>query len=143
VTTAGAVSEFQVPTLDSGPRDIAAGSDGAMWFTELLSGKMARVATGEQPIGPPLKAFTCTTGKRKRTRLPATCTLDPALSGGKLALTLRDELGVVATGSGTTTGARTTVTLKAKKAIARGSYSLEASVTVQGRITRFTAGVRA
>jgi streptogramin lyase len=50
----GAVREFPVPTPSSGPQGIAAGPDGAMWFTEFDGNKIGRVgpdgAFAEFPI---------------------------------------------------------------------------------------------
>jgi len=39
-----AIGEYTVPTPNSGPLGIAAGPDGAMWFTENHSGKIGRIA---------------------------------------------------------------------------------------------------
>ena len=36
ITPAGVITEFPVPSVDSGPATIAAGPDGNMWFTEFL-----------------------------------------------------------------------------------------------------------
>ncbi|MCP6756974.1 hypothetical protein NL533_35635, partial [Klebsiella pneumoniae] len=44
ITTAGAIAEFTVPTVGSNPFAITAGSDGALWFTEV--GKIGRISTG-------------------------------------------------------------------------------------------------
>ena len=38
----GDIREFSVPTLNSGPRSITLAKDGALWFTELLAGKIGR-----------------------------------------------------------------------------------------------------
>ena len=43
MTTAGALTEFPVPTANGFPWRIAAGADGNLWFTELSSGKVGRV----------------------------------------------------------------------------------------------------
>ncbi len=40
-----AVTEYPVPTANSGPLDIVAGPDGALWFTEILGGKIGRSET--------------------------------------------------------------------------------------------------
>lgn len=37
------ITEFQVPTPRSGPEQIGAGSDGALWFTERSANKIGRV----------------------------------------------------------------------------------------------------
>jgi streptogramin lyase len=44
ITTSGAISLWPTPTADSGPTDITAGSDGALWFTEAV-GKIGRITT--------------------------------------------------------------------------------------------------
>jgi virginiamycin B lyase len=46
ITPAGVITEYDLPRPNSGPGDITAGSDGAMWFLE-LSGTM----DGMQPDG--------------------------------------------------------------------------------------------
>jgi virginiamycin B lyase len=57
------VSEFTIPTVNGGPEGIAAGPDGALWFTETGKDKIGRITTtgaitefaiptaGSQPIG--------------------------------------------------------------------------------------------
>jgi len=44
--SASTVTEFAVPTASSGPSGIAAGPDGALWFTELSANKIGRITTG-------------------------------------------------------------------------------------------------
>jgi virginiamycin B lyase len=44
ITTAGDVSEFNIPTSSSNPVHIVSGPDGALWFTE-LGGKIGRITT--------------------------------------------------------------------------------------------------
>lgn len=39
------IAEFPIPTADSGPMRIAAGPDGALWFTEKQAGKIGRIST--------------------------------------------------------------------------------------------------
>ena len=39
------ITEFSTPTLASGPAFMTPGSDGAIWFTEFLAGKIARIPT--------------------------------------------------------------------------------------------------
>jgi len=39
----GSIVEFPVPTPSSGPNDIAAGSDGALWFTEQSANQIGRI----------------------------------------------------------------------------------------------------
>jgi virginiamycin B lyase len=43
ITTSGAITEFTLPTAGSGPVVIAAGPDGAMWFTEATASKIGRL----------------------------------------------------------------------------------------------------
>ena len=45
ITTAGIVTEFQIPTSGSQSTGITAGSDGALWFTEEFGNKIGRVTT--------------------------------------------------------------------------------------------------
>jgi len=63
ITPQGVVTEFPVPTFDSFPDGIAAGPDGALWFTENVGNKIGRITTsgtisefpiptaGSRPIG--------------------------------------------------------------------------------------------
>lgn len=44
-TSAFTETDFAIPTANSGPQAIAAGPDGALWFTEGNSGKIGRVTT--------------------------------------------------------------------------------------------------
>jgi virginiamycin B lyase len=45
VADASVTTEFPVPTASSGPLDIAAGSDGALWFVEQSADKIGRIST--------------------------------------------------------------------------------------------------
>ena len=58
ITTAGAITEFLIPTPASVPTDIAAGPDGALWFLE--ANKIGRITTSgtitEYPIPTPNSA---------------------------------------------------------------------------------------
>jgi len=45
VTTSGAVTEYATPTANVNPVYIAAGPDGALWFTEFNNGKIGRLTT--------------------------------------------------------------------------------------------------
>jgi streptogramin lyase len=45
ITTAGAVTEYAIPTLNASPSGITAGPDGALWFTEGQVGGIGRVTT--------------------------------------------------------------------------------------------------
>jgi hypothetical protein len=38
ITTEGTITEYPIPTPDSGPNGITAGPDGALWFTESCAG---------------------------------------------------------------------------------------------------------
>jgi virginiamycin B lyase len=44
--TTQTITEFPIPTAGSGPNDIAAGSDGALWFTENGVDKIGRITIG-------------------------------------------------------------------------------------------------
>jgi streptogramin lyase len=46
ITPLGSITEFPVPTTDSGPYGIAAGADGNLWFTESRAGKIGRITPG-------------------------------------------------------------------------------------------------
>jgi virginiamycin B lyase len=46
ITTAGVLSEIQVPTSGFSPRQITAGPDGNIWFTEITAQKIGRVNLG-------------------------------------------------------------------------------------------------
>jgi virginiamycin B lyase len=56
ITTSGAISEF-TPTAFSGPSDIVTGPDGALWFTEVNSGKIGRITTAGTITEFPLLTF--------------------------------------------------------------------------------------
>ena len=43
ITPSGILTEFQVPTVYSGPFGITAGPDGNLWFTESVSNKIGRI----------------------------------------------------------------------------------------------------
>jgi virginiamycin B lyase len=45
MTTAGSFTEFPIPTANGRPEAIAAGPDGALWFTEIDANKIGRVTT--------------------------------------------------------------------------------------------------
>lgn len=49
---ASVVTEFTVPTAASQPRGIAAGPDGALWFTENNTNKIGRITLDVGPAGP-------------------------------------------------------------------------------------------
>jgi virginiamycin B lyase len=54
ITTAGAIAEFAIPTLNSAPRGITTGPDGNVWFTENSANRLGRMtmsgAVTEFPI---------------------------------------------------------------------------------------------
>jgi virginiamycin B lyase len=54
ITTAGAVTEYVIPTRDALPVHIARGRDGSLWFTEDRGGRVGRVTVDgrvtEQPL---------------------------------------------------------------------------------------------
>src|SRR2546425_1128009 len=43
ITTAGAITQFNIPTAQSSPRNIVEGSDGNLWFTENNASQIGRV----------------------------------------------------------------------------------------------------
>jgi streptogramin lyase len=43
ITTTGVITEYTVPTANSGPGAITVGPDGALWFTEILGFKIGRL----------------------------------------------------------------------------------------------------
>jgi virginiamycin B lyase len=43
ITPNGIISEFDIPTPDSGPRALAAGPDGNIWFSEFKASKIGRI----------------------------------------------------------------------------------------------------
>jgi streptogramin lyase len=45
ITTAGAITEFPIPTGTGGPQEIVTGPDGALWFTENNANKIGRMTT--------------------------------------------------------------------------------------------------
>jgi streptogramin lyase len=45
ITTSGSIIEYPIPSLNASPYSIAAGSDGALWFTELSGNRIGRIAT--------------------------------------------------------------------------------------------------
>src|SRR5439155_19495099 len=45
VTTSGVITEYPIPTANSGAEGIAAGPDGNLWFTEFNANKVAKVTT--------------------------------------------------------------------------------------------------
>ena len=45
-SVAGHFKQFPIPTANSEPRRIAAGPDGALWFTEFRASQIGRITTG-------------------------------------------------------------------------------------------------
>src|SRR5438445_293009 len=45
MTTSGVITEFSVPTADSGLADITSGPDGALWFLQDKVNKVGRITT--------------------------------------------------------------------------------------------------
>jgi streptogramin lyase len=45
VTMIGEITEFPIPTSNSGPRGIVAGPDGSLWFTENRANRIGRITT--------------------------------------------------------------------------------------------------
>ena len=43
ITPAGVITEFAIPTPNSGPRALAAGPDGNIWFSEFHASKIGRI----------------------------------------------------------------------------------------------------
>ena len=43
ITAQGVITEFPIPTPDSGPRALAAGPDGNIWFSEFNASKVGRI----------------------------------------------------------------------------------------------------
>lgn len=65
ITTAGVVTLFPIPTPTSQPNRITKGPDGALWFTELNSGKIGRITTAgviTEYLGSPHAPNAITTG---------------------------------------------------------------------------------
>src|SRR5262249_47350967 len=91
-TTDGGLSLYPVPTANSGLRDIAAGPDGAMWFTESTANQIGRIvpqAPTPTPL-PPLPTPTPTPGNPGGGSAAV-----PALSGVSVAVMI---LGLAAAG---------------------------------------------
>ena len=42
----GTITEYPTPTAGSAPQGIAAGPDGAMWFTEHATSRIVSIGTG-------------------------------------------------------------------------------------------------
>jgi virginiamycin B lyase len=73
MTTSGAFTEYRVspvpPTTDYAPGSIAAGSDGSLWFTQVIPNEIAQVTTsghfrefGIPSSGQPLSPSACPAG---------------------------------------------------------------------------------
>jgi streptogramin lyase len=46
ITTSGTVTEYAIPTANSGPQDITLGANNELWFTESTANKIGEVTTG-------------------------------------------------------------------------------------------------
>jgi hypothetical protein len=57
---AATITEFPLPTPNSGPSGITAGPDGALWFSEETGNKIGRITTalGEPPPPPAIPTLT-------------------------------------------------------------------------------------
>jgi virginiamycin B lyase len=44
MTTAGAITEFTIPTASSSPEGIVSGPDGNLWYTEHGGNKIGRIS---------------------------------------------------------------------------------------------------
>jgi virginiamycin B lyase len=56
ITTDGAITEYAVPSATSYPKGIAAGPDGALWFTEFAGNQIGRITTAGEITEFPLPA---------------------------------------------------------------------------------------
>jgi len=45
MTPAGAITEYDIPTANSGPIAITTGPDGNLWFTENNAGAIGKITT--------------------------------------------------------------------------------------------------
>jgi len=89
ITTAGAITEYPVPTANSEPQSITAGPDGALWFTEYGGNKIGRITTAgvitEYPVP---SANSDLTGRRRTPISPgrwlATCKRLVERYGGRI-----------------------------------------------------------
>jgi hypothetical protein len=43
ITPSGVITEYNVPTANSGPQNITTGADGTIWFTEQNAGNIAKL----------------------------------------------------------------------------------------------------
>jgi hypothetical protein len=57
VAGAATITEFAIPTAFSGPAGIAAGPDGALWFTDFAD-KSGRITTAPLPPPPAIPTLT-------------------------------------------------------------------------------------
>jgi hypothetical protein len=143
ITTGGVISEFPVPTQNSGPIDIAAGSDGAMWFAERGGNKIGRITvpTEEPAPSPPSQAPPDTTRpaiaaglvssrvRNGRIRVQVFCAGETRCSG---TIRGRARGRTIASGSYSATGQSKTVSLKVTK---RGRALLRRLGRVRVRFT--------
>jgi virginiamycin B lyase len=65
------ITEYPIPTKDSFPPGIAAGPDGALWFTEFLGNKIGRIPTTAMPTNPQITEYTVPTADGQPTEIAA------------------------------------------------------------------------
>jgi streptogramin lyase len=59
ITTAGVITEFPIPTLNSAPNGITTGPDGALWFAEGIGNKIGCIPPATAtPTDPQITEFT-------------------------------------------------------------------------------------
>jgi hypothetical protein len=93
ITPSGVVTEFFIPTGDSGPYIIATGPDGDIWFTEFKTSKIGRVHPPAPP--PPASLHTLTPCRILDTRRPAGPLGGPALAAnGTRLFNVGDSCGI-------------------------------------------------
>jgi virginiamycin B lyase len=62
ITTDGLITEFPLPAGSSDPYGIAAGPDGALWFTEPGGAKIGSIPTSATPANPQITEFPISSG---------------------------------------------------------------------------------
>ena len=67
------ITEFPIPTPDSGPRALAAGPDGNIWFSEFNASKIGRITPAGRDHRVPAAAPQLRPGRHHRRRRRATC----------------------------------------------------------------------
>jgi|ERR1035438_2646361 streptogramin lyase len=81
-----AIGAYALPTVASGPRGIAAGPDGALWFTEAYGNKIGRITAAGAIVEYPLPTFNSVPEGLRRGRAARCGLWRPMLtkSGGSL-----------------------------------------------------------